>query len=184
MKFIRITFTIIGILIFLIFAIGSIDSEESTTSSNTKEKTKSTDENSKSTEKKESSVYKIGDNIDFDNVTYTVNSSEEYEGSEYNQPSDGNKFYVVNITIENKSTDTVTVSSILMFKLVDSKSYNYDITVNTDAKGQVDGVLQKDEKLRGELTFEVPKSETDFTLDIDPDPSIFGTGQFLVDLTK
>ena len=182
MKLFKITRVIIGISIFLLLAIGSTDSGDTAEKINT-DSSKEIKKSDTKKETKSQKSFKIGDKIKFDNVIYTVNSVETSVGSEFNEPmKDKHVFYIVDITVENKSDETVTISSILMFKLVDSQGYNYNITFNTDTRGQVDGEIQSGEKLRGQLSFEVPKNEKKFKLDIDP--SIFGSGKFSVDLSN
>jgi hypothetical protein len=182
---------VLGISIFLLLAIGSINSGEAekVSSPSTKENAESnkdTKKESNTTENDEQEkppqIFKIGDEIKFDNAIYTANSVRTSKVAGILKPKEGNIYYIVDVTVENKSSESLNVSSLLMFKLGDSQGYSYNITINTDAKGQVDGEIQAGKKLRGELTFEVPESETKFELNVDP--SIFGSGKFTVDLSK
>lgn len=174
-------FPAIGIVIFLILAGGSFDTTTKAKKDSSSEK-KETTSNSQSETKKKEEIFKIGDSINLDKVVYTVNGTRESEGSGFLKPKEGNKFFLVDVTVENKSNESKAISSMLMFKLQDSQSYNYNITIFTDQKGSLDGEIAYGGKLRGEVTFEIPKSET--TLKLDVDPSIFGTGKFVVDLSK
>jgi hypothetical protein len=167
-KKIKILLIMIGTITLLVLAVSSLDNKKIKKESSSKI---TTQKNKK---------FKIGDNINLNKVTYTVNGTRESEGIEFQKPKEGNKYFLVDVTIENKSTETKTISSILMFKLLDSKAYNYGITFFTDQKGSLDGEISAGGKLRGEVTFEIPKIEVNLELDIDP--SIFGTGKFTVDL--
>jgi hypothetical protein len=181
MKLFKVTSITMGIILFLLLAIGSLDSEKKAEKVDTnKTETKAAENKQEDTKPK---TFKIGDEIKFDNVIYKVNSVKTSKGSEFNKPTkSGHIFYVVDTTVENKSDKSVTVSSLLMFKLIDSQGYSYNIVINTDAKGQVDGEIQSGKKLRGELSFEVPETEKKFELDVDP--SVFGTGKFTINLSK
>lgn len=191
MKLFKVMGIVLGISIFLLLAIGSINSGEAekVSSPSTKENAESnkdTKKESNTTENDEQEkppqIFKIGDEIKFDNAIYTANSVRTSKVAGILKPKEGNIYYIVDVTVENKSSESLNVSSLLMFKLGDSQGYSYNITINTDAKGQVDGEIQAGKKLRGELTFEVPESETKFELNVDP--SIFGSGKFTVDLSK
>lgn len=165
---------VIGIIGFLFLAIGSEDKGTATKES----ETEITKEENK---KEEVKVFKIGDIIQLDKVLYTVNGVRESNGTnEYDKPKDGNKFFFVDVTIENKGKESENVSSMLMFKIQDSKAFTYNSIINSDQKGNVDGEISVGAKLRGELTFEVPSTETQLKLDVDP--SVFGTGKFSVEL--
>ena len=70
----------------------------------------------------------------------------------------------------------------MMFKLFDSQGYNYTITIGPETQGSVDGEISAGRKLRGELAFEIPKDATGLELQIDP--TLFGSGQIIVNLDK
>lgn len=139
-----------------------------------------TDTNTETKKETKQEVFKVGDNINFDKVVYTVNGVRDSAGNEFEKPKEGSKFILIDITIENKSDKTQNISSMLMFKLLDSKAFNYNPTFISDQKGSLDAEITVSAKLRGEIAFEVPKEETQLKLDVDP--SIFGTGKFTVEL--
>lgn len=127
-------------------------------------------------------VYNIKDIIKAGSAQFTVNSTREYEGTGFLKPEEGNIYYVVDITIDNISSESIAISSLLMFKLIDSDSYSYDVTVVPDLKGSLDGEIAPGRKLRGDIAFEIPKETNGLELEIDP--SIYGTGKVIVKLDK
>ena len=130
----------------------------------------------------EPEIFKIGDAVESGDYIFTLNSVREDEGSEFFKPKDGNIYYIVDMTVENKSDKSVTVSSMLMFNLIDGDSYSYSITFGADTKGQLDGEIGAGRKLRGELTFEIPKDATG--LEIEVDPSLWALGTIIFKLDK
>lgn len=113
-------------------------------------------------------TYNIGDSAKAGDLVFTVNSVRVDEGSDLLKPAEGNIYYIVDVTVENTGSQSETVSSLLMFKLLDSDGYSYDITFGPETKGQLDGEVSPGRKLRGELVFEIPKDAKGLELEIDP----------------
>lgn len=126
--------------------------------------------------------YKIGDTAEAGGVAFTVNSVKESSGSEFIKPKEGSIYYLIDTTVENKSNEAKNVSSLLMFKLVDSDGYSYNVTIGPETKGQVDGEIAAGRKLRGELAFEIPKDAKGLELEIDP--SLWSTGKIIFKLDR
>ena len=141
----------------------------------TQEKTQTETETQPKTE-----TYKIGDSVKAGNFVFTVNSIRTDAGGDFLKPKDGHIYYIVDVTVENTGDKSESVSSMLMFKLFDSEAYSYSITIGPDTKGSVDGEISSGRKLRGELAFEIPQGAEGLELEIDP--SIFGSGQIIVKL--
>ena len=125
-------------------------------------------------------VYEIGDSVKAGNLIFTVNSTRIDEGGDFIKPKDGYIYYIIDVTVENTGDKSESVSSLMMFKLFDSDGYNYNITIGPETKGSVDGEISSGRKLRGELAFEIPQDAEGLELEIDP--SIFGSGQIIVKL--
>lgn len=125
-------------------------------------------------------TYKIGDSMKAGNLIFTVNSTRIDEGGDFIKPKDGYIYYIIDVTVENTGDKSESVSSLMMFKLFDSDGYNYNITIGPETKGSVDGEISSGRKLRGELAFEIPQDAEGLELEIDP--SIFGSGQIIVKL--
>lgn len=132
--------------------------------------------------KTETETYKIGDSVKAGNLIFTVNSTRTDEGSDFIKPKDGHIYHIVDVTVENAGDKSETVSSLMMFKLLDSDGYNYSVTFGPETKGSVDGEISPGRKIRGELVFEIPEEATGLELQIDP--TVFGSGQIIVNLDK
>ncbi|HHT53933.1 MAG TPA: DUF4352 domain-containing protein [Clostridiales bacterium] len=143
----------------------------------TQEKTQTETETQPKTE-----TYKIGDSVKAGNLIFTVNSTRTDEGSDFIKPKDGHIYHIVDVTVENAGDKSETVSSLMMFKLLDSDGYNYSVTFGPETKGAVDGEISAGRKLRGELVFEVPEDATGLELEIDP--TVFGSGQIIIELAE
>ena len=126
-------------------------------------------------------VFAIGDTIQAGDHIFTVNSVREDKGSEFIKPKDGNIYYIIDVTVDNKTDKSINVSSIMMFKLFDSEGYNYNITIGPETKGSVDGEIAAGRKLRGELIFEIPAASKGLELEIDP---TWGSGKAIIKLDR
>ena len=125
-------------------------------------------------------VYEIGDSVKAGNLIFTVNSTRTDKGGDIIKPGEGKIYYIVDVTVENTGDKSENVSSLLMFKLFDSDGYNYSVTFGPETKGQIDGEIAAGRKLRGELVFEIPEDAMGLELEIDP--TIFGSGKIIVEL--
>lgn len=127
-------------------------------------------------------TYNIGDTVEAGDYIFTVNSVREDKGGDFLKPDEGNIYYIIDATVENKGDKSINVSSLLMFTLIDEEGYTYDITFGPDTKGQLDGEIAPGRKLRGELAFEIPADATGLELEIDP--SLFGDGKIIYKLDR
>jgi GTP-dependent phosphoenolpyruvate carboxykinase len=133
-------------------------------------------------EKPKVETFKIGDSVKAGNLIFTVNSTRTDEGNEFIKPGEGKTYYIVDVTVENTGNESEAVSSLMMFKLFDADGYNYSVTFGPETKGSVDGEISPGRKIRGELVFEIPEEATGLELQIDP--TVFGSGQIIVNLDK
>ncbi|MEN1968627.1 DUF4352 domain-containing protein [Lentibacillus sp. N15] len=108
---------------------------------------------------KETENLKVGETVTFDGVDITLNEARIEPGGEFDEP-ENEQFIVVNLTAENNTDEEVTMSSMMNVELYDDEGYNYSTTILTEgAKGQFDGSVPAGNKLRGEIPFDVPKSD-------------------------
>ena len=98
----------------------------------------------------------FGTQMNIDDVNYTVNSFRTSTGDGFMKPADGFVFYIVDAEITNNSSETVPISSLMMFKLYDGQGYEQDTALMADVKGSMDGDVLPGSKLRGEIAYEVP----------------------------
>ncbi|QHS24166.1 DUF4352 domain-containing protein [Virgibacillus sp. MSP4-1] len=116
---------------------------------------KEEDTNENKTEK-----FAIGDTVNFDGVKITLNEARIEPGGEFDTPQN-DQFVVVNLSAENTTDEEVTMSSIMNIELKDAESYSYSTTILTEGiKAQFDGSIEPGGTLRGEIPFDVPKSES------------------------
>ncbi|WP_162523598.1 DUF4352 domain-containing protein [Calorimonas adulescens] len=127
-------------------------------------------------------TFKIGDVISIGDYVLTVNGTRTSNGDDFLKPDEGNTWYIIDATVENKSDKPVNVSSLLMFKLSDGEGYSYDQAFGADTKGSLDGELAPGRKMRGELAYEIPKDASGLELIFDAD--VWGSGQAIVKLDR
>lgn len=148
----------IALAIFIVVGIigqlgGSGDNESKKTASAPKEKV----------EEKE---FKIGDTIDMENFTIVANSKSKTKeitdesGYLSTEPNEGSSFYIVNITIKNKSNDPKTLSNNSFILKNGEKSYVSTTDILSDDSITFD-TLNPDETKTGNIVFTVPDSVVD-----------------------
>jgi len=102
----------------------------------------------------------VGDSVSFNDVIITLNDARIEPGGDFDEP-ENEQFVVVNLTAENKSDEEANVSSMMNVELYDEEGYSYSTTILMEGtKGQFDGSIPTGKKLRGEIPFDVPASET------------------------
>ena len=126
-------------------------------------------------------TFKPGDIVDIGDFILVVNSVESSSGSDFVKPAEGNKFVVVDLTVENKLDESVVVSSLIQMSLKDATGQNYDVNILASAAGGAstpDGELAPGEKLRGQVAFEVPSDAEGLVFVFAP--NLLGTGRAFV----
>jgi hypothetical protein len=131
----------------------------------------------------EQATFAIGDVVQIGDLTLTVNEVTYPPGSEFNKPESGNKFAVVDVTMENKGTESKAVSSLMQMYLKDDTGQKYDLDLMaSSASGGTtpDGEITPGEKLRGQVGFQIPEDAQGLTFVFDAD--VFGHGKVFVAL--
>lgn len=117
-------------------------------------------------EKVEEKEFKIGDTIDMENFTIVANSKSKSKeitdesGYLSTEPNEGSSFYIVNITIKNKSNDPKTLSNNSFILKNGEKSYVSTTDILSDDSITFD-TLNPDETKTGNIVFTVPDSVVD-----------------------
>lgn len=111
-------------------------------------------------------TYAIGDTVKAKDVEYTLNGVRESQGNEFIKPDEGKVYYLIDLTIENKGSETYGVSSLMNFKLVDGEGVSYDVAIGADTNGSLDGEVMAGRKMKGELAFEIPKAAKGLELEV------------------
>jgi hypothetical protein len=128
-------------------------------------------------------TYQVGEAIKIGDLVLVVNDVGSPKGDKFNKPKDGQRFVVVDLTIENKSTKEEALSSMLQMSLKDAggQKYTIDLGATTAAGGSTpDGKLAAGEKLRGKVGFQVPADAKDLVFVFDA--NVFGSGKVFVKL--
>lgn len=177
------------IVIIVIGAIGSgLSSEEPKKIDEPKQnvsadKDQDKNNNSKKDETKGPKIFNVGDTVELGNFRITVNKVYEVKGNDFAKPAEGNIFLAIDCTVENISDKPQTISSIMMFNVVDQdgRKCEYSLLGQSAAKaGQLDGEIASGRKLTGVYVVEVPKDKTGLELVFDS--SLLSTGQVIVKL--
>lgn len=110
----------------------------------------------------------------------TVNSVKTNAGTDIDQPKSGNTYLVVDVTLKNVSSQEQNLSSLLQFTLKDATGQKYDETITSFATPP-DGKVEAGDQVRGQLVYEVPKSQHSFTLAFQAD--ITSDGETIWDMS-
>lgn len=103
-----------------------------------------------------SSNVTFGDKMLVNDVTYKVNSFRTYNGDDFSQPDEGYTYYIFDVEVENNSSESVSVSSMMTYNLYDGQGYKQKSALLFDLKGSMNGEVLPGNKLRGEIAYEVP----------------------------
>ena len=126
--------------------------------------------------------FKVGQVVKVnDTWQVTVNSVKTSNGEQFLTPSAGNVYFIVDVTVKNLSGQQQTISSAINFSLQDATGQKYTETILT-GETPPDGTVGANSLLRGQLTYEVPTSQTSFTFNFEPD--IVSGSQTVWDLQK
>lgn len=115
-------------------------------------------------------IYKVGEAVQLKDYKITVNNVYVLSPTEMYAPKDGDEFLAINCTIENTSKEQQTISSIMMFKIVDKdgKECKYSITGQSAAQEkQLDCSLAAGDKITGIYVVEASKGKTGLQLEFD-----------------
>jgi hypothetical protein len=131
----------------------------------------------------EQDAYAVGEAIEVEELTITVNEVLYPAGDGFSQPKAGNKFVVIDLTLENRSTEAEAISTVLQTELKDLTGQRYTIDIlATGASGgsTPDGELAPGEVLRGQIGYQVPADASGLVFIFDA--SVFGSGRVRVSL--
>ena len=125
-------------------------------------------------------IFEIGDTVGIGNWELTINSTRHDDGDEFSKPEDGEVWLTLDITMQNLSDEQRTVSSYMMFELVDIDGRKQDEAMWADTNGRVGGDLGAGRRLAGEIAFKVSEEKQKFELVFNP--SVFGSGQAIFNI--
>lgn len=125
----------------------------------------------------------VGNAIEVGDLTLVVLGWRVSPGSEFNQPSEGNQFVIVDTLLVNRGQEPASLSTLFQMTLNDSagQSYDLDISAMIDAAvGSPDGELSPGERLRGAVGFQTPAGASGLQFAFDG--TLFGGQPVIVDL--
>lgn len=162
---------------------GCSSSAPETSTKNQAENKEAENKKEEKTNENQTKTYKVGETVELKNFKVTVNKVYSVAGDEFTKPKEGNEFIAVDCTLENISKNPQGVSSILMFKVVDSdgRAAEYSLEGLLASKaGQLDGEIAPGRKMTGAYVVEVPKGKKGLELEFDS--SFLTSGQVIVKL--
>lgn len=122
----------------------------------------------------EDPVFTVGDTVEIRDVYVTLIDVYEFSG-EFMQPNDGNTFVAFELLIENKSSKSIPVSSLMCFETYfDDYSVNMNLGAQVESKkNQLDGEIAPGKKMTGVICYEVPEDWTTAEINIDLGMPVF-----------
>jgi predicted secreted protein len=113
--------------------------------------------------------FKVGDQVKIGYWVVTINSTKTSAGTSFDKPQNG-QYLILDITFKNTDSTSHTISSIIEFQFQDSTGQKYDDQI-TSLQGVTppDGDVQAGSQTRGQVVYDVPKSEHTFTFTFTPD---------------
>ncbi len=127
-------------------------------------------------------TFKMGDKVDLNGKTVTVNSVAPYtSNNQFMQPKNGNKFVTVDISLTNTSKDAFDYN-VLDFRLQDNQSYSYTNAATDHEPYLTTGALQPGQTTRGFIDYEIPGNNTPTQVVFTP--GFLSTSQIIITLTK
>ncbi len=129
----------------------------------------------------EAEGFTVGDTVRMGDLVMRLHSVRWDDGGDFMGPDDGMRWLIADIEIENESDSSTSISSMLMFDLVDEDNRSRDLAFGADTEGSVDGELGPGRSMRGDLAFEVREEHQAWELIFSPE--LFGFGQAIFDIT-
>ena len=162
---------VVIVLIFIGAVAGGEDDQPTKVANNNSESTATTSSVSAESETTTPEAFGVGDTAEYKGVKVTLNSITESNGSQFNKPTDGNVFLLVNFTIENNTDTDLAVSSMLSFDAYqDGYSTNMSLSALIEKSGeQLDGTIAPGKKMQGTIGYEVPATYSEFEINYQAD---------------
>ena len=161
------------------------DATKTETKEAASEKDDTSDQADSEETKTEKDTFGIGEVAEMNDVQVTMVNYTESEGSEYNKPSEGNEFVLVEFEIANNSDSEMTVSSLASFEAyADDYALNYSLNAAVDNQdaNQLDGTIAAGKKMNGVIGYEVPKDWKN--LEIHFTDNVWSSNKFKFEITR
>ncbi|WP_373894412.1 DUF4352 domain-containing protein [Virgibacillus sp. CBA3643] len=113
--------------------------------------------------------FDLGEKAELDGQVVTVTDVETSQGSDFDQPSEGNEYVIVTVEIENNGDETISYNP-FNFKMKNSNGQIEDtgmITVDSDTSLS-SGELAEGGNVSGTISFEQPEGDEELQLLFEP----------------
>jgi len=129
-------------------------------------------------------TFKIGTTLKISDIKFCLNSARWSNGDDYQKPTPGYIWLLLDCTVQNVSSKSEIVSSMLQFKLFDKEGYaqSQSFLAYNVTKGSLDGELSPNQIMRGEIAYEVEINQSYWELAFKPD--LFDPGQVIYSIKK
>ena len=161
------------------------DPVQNTTDNKTDTEKNMTEDTSAGQENSEKDIFGIGATAEMNDVQVTMVSYTQNSGSEYNKPSDGNEFVLVEFEIANNSDSEINISSMASFEAyADDYALNYSLNalLEKNDANQLDGTIAAGKKMNGVIGYEVPADWK--TIEIHFKDNVWSSNKFKFEITK
>ena len=111
--------------------------------------------------------YKVGDIVKVGDIQIVINEVKEIPATDLFKPADGNKFIIIDVTMENIGSSDHAASSLMEFTLKDDTGQQYSESISADTVSggkSPNGSIIPGDKLRGQIGYEIPISAKGFVL--------------------
>jgi hypothetical protein len=117
----------------------------------------------------ENQTFGVGDAVEHDDYSLVVNDVEKSQGEDFDEPSDGNEYVIVEVTIDNNGDDTISYNP-YHFNIQNSQGNITDTTFTTiDSDTSLSsGDLAPGGTVSGTLAFEAPVDDPELELIFEP----------------
>ena len=130
-------------------------------------------------------TFAIGETAEMNNIQVTMVNYEENTGSDFNKPTDGNVYLLVNFEIANNSDSELAISSMMSFDAyADDYALNYSLgsILEKPDNSQLDGTIAPGKKMNGWIGYEVPADWKN--IEIHFTDNVWSDNEFVFNINK
>jgi hypothetical protein len=154
---------------FIVLGIGAIAAGGSSTDTTKPQQTTTAPAPKQTSAQPQQQSPVVGKPYDAGDWLVTVNGVSTSQGGEFDQPKAGHHYLIVHVTEKNTSGQVQTASSMLFWSVKDSTGQTYTQTFISHAKAAPDGKVADGSVISGDLVYEVPVDQHNFTVQFTPD---------------
>jgi hypothetical protein len=102
----------------------------------------------------------VGDTIVGEDYSISLNGARYSTSGILGSKPSNDKFLILDLTIQNASTEELSVSTLLLMELQGSDSRRYDIAIFAETVSPIDGTIPPQGQLSGEVAFDVKELDS------------------------